>query len=163
MCVVIDSNCLTITFNENNSLYSEFEIVNRMIMNNKIKLIYGGSTYREELKRMPNYLKIIVELRKAGKAHLLETSEVDNKENEIETNPLCIGCNDIHIIAIVIVSGCRLVCSRDIGLHPYLRKRDLYPNRLSPPKIYQGISHRNLLFSRLCRTCTIRSNCSSYH
>jgi hypothetical protein len=52
--------------------------------------------------------------------------------------------DDEHLVAIVAVSGCRVVCSDDRMAHHYLKLRHLYPSGVRPPKIYRNVKHVRL-------------------
>jgi hypothetical protein len=145
MCIVIDTNTLSCVFNKESSVHSEFAPVQEWIVEDKGKLIYGGTRYRLELKKARRYRKLVIELKKAGKAIEVDSQEVDTRQQEIE------GClehrdfNDSHIIAIVIVSRVRLICSCDRKAHPFFKMGVLYPKHFKRPKIYTAINCKDLL------------------
>jgi hypothetical protein len=51
MCIVIDTNTFSSVFNENSQKFKEFEPVNHWILKGNGFLIYGGRTYKNELKK----------------------------------------------------------------------------------------------------------------
>jgi hypothetical protein len=52
--------------------------------------------------------------------------------------------NDEHLVAILDVSGCKLLCTKDIEAMPYIKRKDFYSDQKTP-KIYSGSRNRNLL------------------
>jgi hypothetical protein len=52
--------------------------------------------------------------------------------------------NDKHLVAIVEVSNCRLICTNDEKAMPYIKNKDFYET-VKPPKIYTGLRNEDLL------------------
>jgi hypothetical protein len=78
---------------------------------------------------------------------MVSDDAVDTKEKVLKRKFVHRDFNDHHIIAIIIVSRCNLVCSADRKSHPFLRKKELYPKHFKRPKIYSGSAHVNLLYN----------------
>ena len=114
-------------------------------MEGKGKLVYGGAKYRLELKKARRYLRLVNELRKARTAIEVDSQEVDTTQQEIEVFLEHKDFNDSHIVAIVIVSRCGLICSYDRKAHPFFKMSILYPKHFKRPKIYTGINCKDLL------------------
>ena len=145
MCLVIDTCCLGMVFDPNNTNHRKFRPINDWITKGKGQVIYGGGKYKQELRRAKRYFSLLVELRRKGSVIELSDEEVDNVQEEVrgkETDP---DFDDPHIIAIVIVSKCQVVCTTDTKLHPFLKKRSLYPKGSSRPKIYSGLHQKTLI------------------
>ena len=104
---------LSSVFDENNAQHREFRPVLDYIQKNRGKLAYGGTKYLSELKRATRFFGIIVELERARKAFKLDSGEVDAEEKRVKRRLKTRGCNDHHIIAIVIVGRCSFVCTND--------------------------------------------------
>ena len=147
MCIVIDMNTIPCVFNETNEKHSEFKPVKDWIINGKGKMVYGGNTYLNELKKMQKYLKFINILKSARK--IIDCSEkmekIDEKEHYLTQKIDNPDFDDPHIVAILIVSGCQLVCSDDKRAYPYLTKSDWYSSAKVVPKIYSRLKNKNLL------------------
>ena len=61
MAIIIDTNCIANVFSPKTANHSEFKPVLEWILLGKGLMIYGGSKYREELKKTAKYLPIIAE------------------------------------------------------------------------------------------------------
>ena len=65
--------------------------------------------------------------------------------------------DDEHIMAIVIVSKCRVVCTEEVRALPFFKRRQLYPKGMNPPLIYQskrnaGIVRNAANITEACRS-----------
>ena len=108
-------------------------------------VVYGGTRYKEELKRAQKYHRLFNEFRNARKIIEIDQTAVDDKEEEIAKRPQNAGFNDAHIVAILAVSGCRLLCSDDKRADKYIKNLTFYPKKSKRPKIYRGLRHECLL------------------
>lgn len=99
-------------------------------------MIYGGSKYNQELKG-GKFNSVLAELGRKGKLVKLPGSKVDKYASDLELRVPEAAFDDAHIVALVAISKCRVVCTRDKAALPYLKRRDLYPKGVKPPKIYQ--------------------------
>ena len=52
--------------------------------------------------------------------------------------------DDEHLVALVSVSKCRVVCTDDQRAYPYLKRGDLYPPGVKRPKIYRTARNADL-------------------
>lgn len=145
MCLVIDLNVLPSVLNENSKNHQEYKPVLSWIIKGKGKIIYGGKRYKQELGRLYKYLQIFVELDKKGKIIKLNDNRVDDKELELIKNVNKKDFNDAHIIAIIIISKCKLLCSEDKHSFVYIKNKEFYSRKLRPPKIYTGKRNIDLL------------------
>jgi hypothetical protein len=135
MCIVIDINVIPLVFTTESNKYSP---IKEWITIGKGKLVYGGTKYNSELKGMTKHLIFLNRLKKAGRIPEMDNNEVDNQENRLKKLISKNDFNDQHIIAIIIVSGCKLVCTEDKESHKYIKKRDLYPKNFDLPNIYSS-------------------------
>lgn len=132
MCIVCDINVLPDIFN---SKENEFTPVKEWIFNKRGKFVYGGTSYLRELSRMGKFLKILKYLGDKNKTVVLDKDDVNFMEVKVKSK-VDRNCNDPHLIAILAISGCKLVCSKDKKSYPYLQQTNLYPSNYSIPKIY---------------------------
>jgi hypothetical protein len=158
MCIIIDVNAIPSVFNLQASDHQEFRPVMKWIRYGKGKMVYGGTTYRQELRQLRSYLGLIAEYNKAGKVIEIEDREVDEAEGVLINKINDPKCNDCHIIAIVIVSGCRLVCSKDRQSFDYIKDRSLYCGNARPPSLYTRKSNRGILTDEYIVTCRHTTN-----
>ena len=146
MCLVIDTCCLTMVFDGNNQLHSGFQSVLRWITG-KGCMIYGGTKYNEELRRLTKILPLVVELAKQRKAIQIENPSVDAIAAQLKRKYPEDEFNDEHIVALVIASRCRVVCTNDNAAISYLRRPDVFAGSgASRPSIYRGLR----VHQRLC-------------
>lgn len=145
MCIIIDANTFSSVFDSKSDDHMEFVPVLNWILNGKGKVVYGGTQYRDELRVAKRYLGIFGELKKARKVVELPTETVDAEQQRIENLVVHHDFDDPHLIAIISVSGCRLVCSKDTRAYPFIKNRDLYARPSLRPKIYSGARNSRLL------------------
>jgi len=144
MCIIIDTCALAGVFEPSSEKHEAFKPVLEWIVFGKGKIVYGGTKYKEELRKAIKYLKILLEFKKGGKLKEIDCNSVDRFEKTIKSH-VQNACNDPHLIAIVSASGCRIICTLDIKSFKYLQKSDLYPVGIKKPKIYQNTTHKKLL------------------
>ena len=146
MAIIIDANCLINVFDETSSLHNEFSPVLNWIINGKGKIVAGGTKYLEELSKLPRILRVFNILKKyKNKVVILDKKVVDLEQNRIEKMIVDPDFDDPHIMALVIVSSCRLFCSLDSRSEKYLLDSRFYPKGIKPPKYYKGSKNTNLL------------------
>lgn len=111
-------------------------------------MVYGGRKYRNELSRLKKYYPALEEMRRSGLVHEVDDERVDEVEKQIIKKTLQTKFNDHAIVAIVIVSRCKLICSNDKKSFPFIREKSLYPAGCKPPSIYAGLRNRGLLYQK---------------
>jgi len=153
MCIVIDMNAMPSVFNPEVKDHPEFYPVKDWIYNGKGKMVYGGKTYSSQLAKLPRYMHLVVSLDRQRKVIKIDKTKVDQAEKVVLTAVRSYKCDDAHIIAIVGVSGCRLVCTKDDKSNVYIKDKRLYPKHTKTPKIYKGLRHAGLLNDRNIVTC----------
>ncbi len=140
MCIVIDTNTFASVFNAKSQDHDKFKPVLDWIIGGKGKIVYGGKKYKRELAQAHKYLNLFREFDKANKIALVDDDRVDQQQTELETVIEHRNFDDPHLIAIIIVSGCRLICSTDSRAHPFFKDERLYPKHVKRPRIYSGHS-----------------------
>lgn len=144
MCVVVDTCALHKVFRQDDG---PFLPVQEWLRHGKGKLVLGGSTYERELKAAAKYIHIIAELKRAGKVVVVDRGVVDATEKcirQLEPNK---DFDDPHLVAIVNVSRCRIVCTDDARADRFLRQARFYKN-CKRPAIYRRRSHAHLLCNK---------------
>lgn len=147
MCIVIDMDVLSFIFNKDSSQHSDFKYVKYWIEKGKGFIVYGGTTYNNQLKQATKYLGIILELSKKGKTRKINKDLVDQNQREVDAIIRDPRCDDSHLIAIFRVSKCKLLCSNDRKSDTYIKNPSYYLVNQRPPKIYRNRQHRHLLCS----------------
>jgi rRNA-processing protein FCF1 len=141
MCIIIDANVI----NDLNTPTEDGVPILKWLLTGGGALIVGGQL-RRELARSSKMRSTMVTLSQAGKLHSLDDEKVRTLADRIQTN--C-HSNDPHVIAVAVVSGCRLIFSRDHNLHKDAKNKDI----LSPSAaIYQNKAHQHLL--QVCHCAT---------
>jgi len=155
MCVVIDVNVFPSVFKENSADHDQFIPLHEWIINGSAKMVYGGTTYNQQLRELPKYSRYLGELERNHKLEKLDDIAVDTYEKQIMNALGNTSCNDAHIIAIVIESKCSVVCSKDTSSFPYIKQANLYPKGVRRPSIYSENTNGHRLLNHRSR----RYNC----
>jgi predicted nucleic acid-binding protein len=145
MAIIIDTNCFANVFNRKSANHKEYKPVLDWIIKGKGVIVYGGSKYKNELKKAYKYLHILQLLRDIKKVHIGNSENIDRLQKEIEANRIDDDFDDPHLPAIVIDTKCRLICSEDKRSIPFVRDRALYPNGFQVPVYYTGLRNKNIL------------------
>lgn len=146
MCIVIDINALPSVFVSTSDDHHEFEPVFDWIMKNNGKIVWGGNKYFDELKKTGKFLVLFRRLQDKRKVvKLPDFNKVDLIEKEIYSKVGDKKFNDPHIAAILSVSRCKIVCTKDRASIKYIKNKELYPKGFSIPKIFTHRSNSNLL------------------
>ena len=107
-------------------------------------MVYGGSKYKQELAKCKKLRGVFVELKNKGKYIEINCAKVDEDEKCVAGLINSDKCDDAHLIAILRVSGCLLLCSNDKRADCFIKKRSLYPDR-KKRSIYRCEQHETLL------------------
>lgn len=158
MCIVVDTNAISRVFNEQNSEHEEFKPVRDWILKKKGKLVYGGTKYLEELSKMGEYLKLFQLLGRINKTVVVDTEAVDEYQAEAEQMIQHKDFDDPHLVAILKVSGCKLVCSVDERAFPYLKHQLFFKGKDNKPKIYSSSRNKDLLCDANIAECCLPSH-----
>jgi hypothetical protein len=124
MCIVVDADTLPSLFNCDSSMYGEIEPVLHWIEDKGGKFVYGGTTYRRQLNEIPRCHGILNEYERKGKVVIIDKKNdscVDVIEQMLVERIIGRIFDDHHVVSIIIVSGCRLICSFDKGLSRLVR------------------------------------------
>ncbi len=165
MCTVIDANTFSYFCNPDSARYSDFQPVRDWIENSSCKIVYGGTDYENHLKNHQRFLGHLTEQGRKGKIEHLNDDEVDCVTDAIKGNYTRADFDDHHIVAIVLISRCKLVCSRDSGLinlidacysssGRYTIKHQLRIRNFKKPSIYSGRGSATTIRRRtFCDNC----------
>lgn len=146
--IILDTNCFAYVFNNSDPHHEDFEPVQDWIVNRKGVLVYGGKKYKGELIQAKRYLKLFNQLKDKGCVMCVEDKIVDKEMSRIRTLIPDADFDDPHLPAIVIVSGCRVICTMDKRCFPYLKRENIYPRAGMRPKFYSRKQNKNLLNSK---------------
>jgi predicted nucleic acid-binding protein len=108
-------------------------------------MIYGGTKYLKELSEVRGLAKLLTELEKQRRVEILPTTCVDSVAEEVTERVNDKRLNDEHLIAIVIVSRCRIICTDDKKAVPFIKRSDLYKKYgAKRPSIYRYATHKDM-------------------
>jgi hypothetical protein len=143
--IVLDTNSFSSVFDHADSLYAEFRFVSHWVLEEKQAcFVYGGAKYKGEIREMHKYLKLMNELQKSGKFVEIDGKKIDAYGDDLKRICTDKAFNDEHLVAILNVSGCKLLCTKDIKAMPYIKRRDFYSDK-KIPQIYSGSRNKDLL------------------
>lgn len=109
-----------------------------------------GGHLSDELSRHGRLWKKLIEYNRSGACKVYSKDKIEGQYSEIEGKQM--ESNDIHILALARVSGCRLLFSRDHALSKDFRNRRIIPRRDGHTgRIYRDRRDRDLLYQ--CPRC----------
>ncbi len=157
MCLVLDANVFGAFFDPTNAAHDDLKPALEWVVYGKGRLVYGGTKYKSEMRAAGKYLKLFANLQRAGKIVSICDKSVDTHEAKITGLEKDSDFDDPHLIAIVVSSGCKIVCTNDKRALPYLKKAALYQGIVKRPKIYQSKRNAALLadenIAEVCCPC----------
>ena len=159
MCTVIDADTFSYFCNSDSEMYSDFQPVRDWIENSSCKIVYGGTDYKNHLDNHKRFLGHLTEQDRKGKTKHLNDAKVDRARELMKEKFSGTDFNDHHIVALVLMSRSKLVCSRDDGLKKLIDscynsggraiiKRQLGIKNFRKPNMYSGIGSASTLHSR---------------
>jgi len=145
MAVIIDTNCLADVFSKSASNHFEFQPVLKWVLEGKGFIVYGGTKYKNELKKASKYLTIFRELKSVGKVFEGNLKTIDEIQKEIEAKENDSDFDDPHLPAIVIDTKCRIICSNDTRSIKYVTNSKFYPKHFRTPVYYTSSKNKDIL------------------
>ncbi|MGJ0483951.1 MAG: hypothetical protein ACR65R_05370 [Methylomicrobium sp.] len=155
--MIFDTNAFGPFFDKKNTIHGEFRPALEWVLYGKGKLVFGGDKYKKELKAAPKYIRFFAALEKAGKIVKVNDEKVNDLEDLVRNIEPSNDFDDPHIIAIVLVSNCHIVCTGDLRAIPYIKDSRFYTNGTKKPKLYISSRNASLLsdkyISSICKPC----------
>jgi hypothetical protein len=145
MAIVIDANVFPCVFNIESENHAEFAPIKLWIERGDGFLVYGGTTFKDELLQSYRRARFVRTLRDGGRAVEISSTAVDAIEAEVRVKVADTKCNDPHIIALLAAAKCALLCSHDKESFPFIKNRSLYPNGAPKVRIYTSLRNTRLL------------------
>jgi len=145
MCLVIDANCFALVFSKTANGFTPVRV---WIYKGRGRMIYGGTKYNQELAAA-GMLPLLKELSTSRRAAHISNVTVDTIAAELKLKFPARKFNDEHIVALVIASRCRVVCTHDRTAIDYLKRPDVFAGYagVKRPKIFRGYKNH---FSMCC-------------
>lgn len=147
MCLIVDANCFSHVFNKKDKRHEGFlPVYDWLFYGHGGALIYGGDKYKEEINfTTPTYKPLLAELERKGRLLKMCGKCVNEVSEELKETVQDRHFDDEHILALVIVSRCHVVCTDDMRAIEFLKKTELYPIGVNPPKIYRSKRNADLV------------------
>lgn len=152
MCLVIDTCIFHSVFNPDSKNHAKFQPVMGWLTTGRGKIIFGGSKFKKEIKG--TFLRILADFERKGRIVRVSDAHVDKVGKELKGKIDHKDFDDEHLVALVIITKCCVVCTDDKRAMPFLKGRGIYPKGTKPPKIYH--SKKN---ASLCRNEHIVAAC----
>jgi hypothetical protein len=140
MCIIVDAN----SARDLSAPTADGKPVLKWLLTGKGGLIVGGLLKRELVRA--GLQSTMVALSRAGRLRNLDDGKVSDVAAQICAGKKCLS-NDPHVLAVAIVSGCRLFFTKDKDLHKDIKNKEI----LNPSaSIYTSQSHKHLLTECRC-------------
>jgi hypothetical protein len=139
MCIIVDANAAHDLKNQT----ADGKPVLSWLLRGRGGLVAGGRLTSELVSA--GLGETLATLARAGRFSRVPDDQVDRAEAFLQELGLC-RSNDLHVLAVAVVSKCRLIYTKDRALHRDAKNRSV----LEPAAdIYQNAAHSHLL--RECR------------
>ncbi|MGA7235229.1 MAG: hypothetical protein WBY44_06105 [Bryobacteraceae bacterium] len=135
-------------FNPRNAEHERFKPIAIWVTTGSGSVVYGGTKYLRELSK-GKYLNLFTELARVRRAVKVDTKSVDDRAMELKIRVPDEEFDDEHIVALIGLSKCCLVCTDDLRSLPYLKRKDLYPRGVKPPYIYRSLTDKKHCCAKL--------------
>lgn len=145
MTIVIDTNSFPCVFDTANEHHTQFAPVKEWIEQRNGFLVFGGKTFKEELIKSYHRARLVRQMKDAGMAIEIKDDLVDRAEAEVREKTAGTTCDDPHIIALLAVSRCHLLCSQDKQSYPFIKDKSNFPKGSKRVRIYTGRRNIKLL------------------
>lgn len=155
MCIIIDSCVLPKVFKEADKKHSIYRPVCEWIVNGNGTLVYGGKKFEEELFNDHKwFIRFLRLLQESGKAFRADGTKVDRRQEIVEAMVANPDFDDPHLIALLGVTGCQLICTGDARAEKFILDKKLYPKGSTVPAIYKNAKkHAKLLCTENIGKC----------
>jgi hypothetical protein len=153
MCLVADPPTLVPIFKQADPDHAAFSPVKSWVISGPGKFVIGGSKYRAELNAVRSILPFLTELEKRGKIVRKSDAEVDAEERKVKLIEPSSDFDDPHLVALIRLTGCKLICVRDTRSHKFLRATRLYRVAKERPHLYTRAKNANLLCNNNLSPC----------
>jgi predicted nucleic acid-binding protein len=135
MCIIVDANAAR----DLSAPTDDGKPVLDWLLKGKGALIVGGRL-KTELSRSGLRSTLVV-WDQAGRLRKFDDTKVLEVSTHIDARRICCS-NDCHVIALAIVSRCRLIFTKDKNLHKDIKNKEI----LNPTaSVYKSKKHKHLL------------------
>ena len=109
--------------------------------------------YKDELNAVKSILGFLAELQRRGKIVRRIDTEVDAEVLVVKAIEPKKDFDDPHLVALVRLTGCKLICVRDPRSHKFLRATNLYRSLRERPRLYTRAKNSSLLCLKNIPNC----------
>ena len=145
MTIVVDVNSFPSVFDPSNEHHADFLPVKDWIHRRDGFLIFGGTTFKNELSKSHHRSRLVRLLKDAGMAIEVRDEVVDRLEEVVKGLTQGSTCDDPHLIALLAAARCPLLCSQDKRSFPFIKDKSYFPKGSCKVRIYTGIRNASLL------------------
>jgi hypothetical protein len=145
MTIVVDVNSFPSVFDPSNEHHADFLPVKDWIHRRDGFLIFGGTTFKNELIKSHHRSRLVRLLKDAGMAIEVRDEVVDRLEEVVKGLTQGSTCDDPHLIALLAAARCPLLCSQDKRSFPFIKDKSYFPKGSCKVRIYTGIRNASLL------------------
>lgn len=153
MCIVVDPPLFIPMFKTSDPEHTNFSPVLSWVKSGRGKFVMGGTKYSDELKKVKSILTVLTELEKRGKIIRADDKKVDEAVQVVKKIKPTADFDDPHLVAIVRVTLCKLICVRDPRSHRFLRDPLLYSQTTHRPSLYTRPKNQSLLCDGKLASC----------
>lgn len=124
MCAVVDANVANEVFGNTRTQAGKqfFD----WLSSPRGQLVVGGKLL-EELGRSGDFVRWLKVAIRSGRARSVTKQETETQENELRRREVCTS-NDVHVLALALVSGARLLYTNDAALIADFKNRKVVAN-----------------------------------
>lgn len=159
MCIVIDVNVIPCVFDTENKEHCQYKPVFNWVIEGKGKLVIGGTTFLEELEKLSKYLKLLQLLNTAKKVVYVNNDLIDKERDRIRNQVTDADFDDPHLIGLLKVSKCKLICTNDHRMKKYI---PIFFSNRERPRLYTKAKNCKLLcdnnIAAICKPCDWTTN-----
>ena len=145
MCIVADPPTFISMFKSTDPGHADFVAVRDWVIGGPGKFVMGGAKYKSELRAVSSVLPFLAELERKGKIIRRTDAEVDADEVAVKAIEPANDFDDPHLVALIRLTGCKLICIRDTRAHKFLRSVRFYQSPKHRPSLYTRPKNGGLL------------------
>ena len=153
MCIVVDPPLFIPMFKSDDPRHAIYTPVLQWIDKGNGKFVIGGTMYKKELQGVRSIINLLVEYERKGKVANFNDKTVDANVEAVKKIEPSKDFDDPHLVALILTSGCRLICVFDPRSRKFLRDSRFYKKTKDRPKLYTREKNKALLSDKNIFAC----------
>lgn len=153
MCIVVDPPLFVPMLKCSDPDHAKYAPVLDWVSRGCGKFVTGGTKYQEQINGVRSVIPLLTEFQRRGKIIRVDRSQVDGAVAILKDIEPSNNFDDPHLVALVRVSGCGLICVNDPRSHKYLRDSRFYASKKARPRLYTRPKNSNLLCNNNIAPC----------